>query len=599
MSLKSKLNAQFFTNNIGNKKIHSLWIFVGTIIFVLLIIFTFFNIYNIAIDETKRNHQILQKDMADAAATGIKYYLENLANDISLLTTFHQLQNLETDYFKEPIIELYNHAKIYGVKTVFVTDIGTKLIYSTTDTIPAVVNQCLENQVEWAKNPKNWGSSWFSPVWPEVTINGKNEIHLLILTPLVKHSDDPFNSIKNSKPVGLIGEVVNFNWLVEKYIASINLGGSGAAWIMDSQGRLLYHPEHPEMILRDISEKSPDCISCHASFEVQKRMITSEANYGEYTVGKEPTKIMSHVPIEFRNDRWVLVISSNLSDVTFILRSKFRLFFIIVIIILAANVTVGVLFYYVNTKRVRAEEERRLSEHKELLHLQICHASKLASIGELVDTVAHEINTPVSIIVAQTQALNLRNNNSVKDFPEELEIIKQQTKRISNYTHRLLNYSRIMPFLPKPLDLTPLFDECLYLVGHRLRVYNITIEKKYSHDLPKPIADRSQIEQVFINFLNNAIDTIGRNGTITITIKQISDENIEIDVADNGEGISEESLSQIFDPFFTTKKPSRGTGLGLSISKAIIQRHQGKISVTSKVGVGSTFSILLPLANKA
>jgi signal transduction histidine kinase len=598
MSLKSKLNAQFFTDNIGNKKIHSLWIFIGTFIFVLLIIFTFFNIYNIAIDETKRNHQILQKDMADAAATGIKYYLENLANDISLLTTFHQLQNLETDYFKEPTTELYNHAKNFGVKTVFVTDIRTKLIYSTTDTIPAFVNQYLENQVEWAKNPKNWGSSWFSPVWPEVTINGKNEIHLLILTPIVKHSDDPFSSSKNSKPVGMIGEVVNFNWLVEKYIASINLGGSGVAWIMDSQGRLLYHPEHPEMILRDISEKSPDCISCHASFEVQKRMINSDAYYGEYTVGNEPTKIMSHVPIEFRNDRWVLVISSNLSDVTFILRSKFRLFFIIVIVILAANVTVGFLFYYVNTKRVRAEEARRLSEHKELLHQQICHASKLASIGELVDTVAHEINTPVSIIVAQTQALNLRNNNSAKDFPEELEIIKQQTKRISNYTHRLLNYSRIMPFLPKPLDLTPLFDECLYLVGHRLRAYNITIEKIYSNDLQKPVADRSQIEQVFINLLNNAIDAIGRNGKITVAIKQISEEKVEIKVADNGEGISEESLSQIFNPFFTTKQPSRGTGLGLSISKAIIQRHQGKISVTSKVGAGSTFSILLPLSDK-
>ncbi len=601
MSLKSKLHAHLFTNKARNKRIHSLWIFVGTIIFVLLIVYTFFNIYNIAIDETKRNHQILQKDMADAAAAGITFYLENLSSDIFLLTSFQQLQNLETNFFKEPIDELYNHAKNYGVKTIFVSDIRTNLIYSTSDTIPNVANQYLEKQIKWAQIPENWGSSRYSPVWPEETANGLNELNLMILSPLVNYSDDSVDPDKEPATVGLIGEVVNFNWLVEKYIASINLGGSGVAWIMDSQGRLLYHPEHPEMILRDISEKSPDCISCHASFEVQKRMITSDAFYGEYTVGKEPTKIMSHVPIKFQNDRWILVISSNLSDVTFILRSKFRLFFIIVVIILAANVTVGFLFYYINTKRVRAEEARRLSEHKELLHQQICHASKLASIGELVDTVAHEINTPVSIIVAQTQALNLRNNKGSSGFPEELEIIKQQTKRISNYTHRLLNYSRIMPFLPKPLDLTTLIDECLYLVGHRLRAYNIKSEKNYASDLPKPVADRSQIEQVFINLLNNAIDAIGRNGKITIEINQIlkdSDPKVEIKITDNGEGIVEESLSEIFNPFFTTKKPSRGTGLGLSISKAIIQRHLGKISVTSKVGVGSTFSILLPLTNK-
>jgi len=112
------------------------------------------------------------------------------------------------------------------------------------------------------------------------------------------------------------------------------------------------------------------------------------------------------------------------------------------------------------------------------------------------------------------------------------------------------------------------------------------------------MADRSQIEQVFINLLNNAIDAINRNGEIIIEMHQVKNKKeagIEIKVADNGEGIAEGSLQKIFNPFFSTKNPSKGTGLGLSISKAIIQRHGGKINVTSHVGEGTTFSIFLQL----
>jgi two-component system NtrC family sensor kinase len=284
------------------------------------------------------------------------------------------------------------------------------------------------------------------------------------------------------------------------------------------------------------------------------------------------------------------------------LRTRFNLFFIIILIIVVTIFVVGFLLYFINTRRIRAEEAHRVSEQKELLHQQICHASKLASIGELVDTVAHEINTPVSIIVAQTQAMDLKKINSANAFSEELRIIKDQTQRISNYTHRLLNYSRMMPFQPKPINLTKLFDECLYLLGHRLRAHNIAIIKNYSPGLPQPMADRSQIEQVFINLLNNAIDAINRDGKIIVEMQQVNGQNeagVEIKITDNGEGISEESLSKIFNPFFSTKNPSKGTGLGLSISKAIIQRHGGKINVTSKAGKGTTFSIVLQLNSKA
>lgn len=596
MFFTSKLNSQFISDQIRKKRTHTFWIFIVTIIFVVLIGYSAVKIYHVALDETKRNHQLLQKDMADASAAGIKYFLENLANDLQLLAAFHRLQKFERDLLYDPVIDLYSHAKNYGVRTIFVANLETEIIFSTTETIPGGVKQLLHQRIQWACDPDNWRTAWYSAVLPEEMDDGDNELCFLILVPLVKNPNEPLKSDQGKKPVGFIGEIVSFNWVVQKYVIPINLSGSVSAWIMDSQGRLLFHPEHPEMVLRDILKKSPNCQSCHTSFEVQRKMIAADAAYGEYTVGEEPTKIVSHVPIDFQDERWILVISSNLSDVTLILRTRFNLFFIIIIIIAITIIVVGYLLYFINTKRIRAEEERRLSEHKDLLHQQVCHASKLASIGELVDTVAHEINTPVSIIVAQTQAMDLKNTIGADVFLEELGIIKDQTHRISNYTRRLLNYSRIMPFQPKPIDLTKLFDECLYLLGHRFRANNITVRKRYSPDLPQPPVDRSQIEQVFINLLNNAIDAINRNGEIIVEMDQIKIENgagVEIKVIDNGEGIPEDSLPKIFNPFFSTKDPSKGTGLGLSISKAIIQRHGGKINVTCEPGKGTTFSILL------
>ncbi len=598
MFSKSKLKSQLFLNQVRIKYTHLFWIVSGTIIFVILIIFTSVKIYNIALDETKRNHQLLQKDMADATAAGINYYLENLSNDLQLLVKFRRLQKFERDLLRDPMDDLFNYAKDFGVKTIFATDIETNLIYSTTDTIPRWVGPLLQQKIQWASNIKNRRTSWFSSVSPSDVKKNNHELCFLILVPLYRYPHDPLESNLEIVPVGFVGEVVNFNWLIQKFVASINLGNTGSAWIMDSQGRLLFHPEHPEMILRDISEKSADCISCHPSFEKQKEMITTEAAYGEYTVGEEPKKIMSHVPLQIQNERWILVISSNLSDVASALRSKSFIFFVMVSLILLLTILISIYLYRINIKIIQAREAQRYSERKELLHLQVCQASKLASVGELVDSVAHEMNTPISIILAQAEALRLKITDEKNVFEEEIEIIKKQSQRVKYYTQKLLNYSKGMPFEPKKISVSKLFDECLFLLAPRFRVQKINIIKNYNSPSVQIIADRNQIEQVFINLLNNAIDAIGSQGEIKIEIFQTMKNainGVEIKISDDGEGIATENLSNIFKSFYTTKLPSRGTGLGLSISKAIILRHRGEISVESTPGKGTTFNIILPL----
>ncbi len=224
-----------------------------------------------------------------------------------------------------------------------------------------------------------------------------------------------------------------------------------------------------------------------------------------------------------------------------------------------------------------------------------------------MDSVAHEINTPAGIIAAHTDALKLENYMD-KNIDEELNIIRRQIRRISDYTKTLLTYSQRIPYNPEMLDINELINECIYLVGHRIRANKISVIKRLNYNLPRITADKRQMEQVIINIINNAIDVLNNNGEIILsTLKKThkgkllsydSVKEIHIKIDDNGPGIKKEYVEKIFNPFFSTKLNLNGTGLGLSISKSIIQKHKGKIEVSSKEGKGTSFTIILPLNAK-
>ena len=336
-------------------------------------------------------------------------------------------------------------------------------------------------------------------------------------------------------------------------------------------------------------------------------MIKGNSSFDEYTIGNEPPKIMAYVPIILNGDKWIFAISTFLPEVTASLRDKFSLFFGLGVLILFVIISLGALLYFQTVKKIRAEESNRHMEQRQNFQDQLSQAGQLASIGELVDSVAHEINTPLGIISSHIDALKLQKDYPVK-FSEDLEVIKNQTKRINNYTKSLLNYSHRIPFNPKPENLTVLIDECLFLLNPLFHSKRIRIIKNYQHELPLVEIDKGQIEQVFINLLNNAADAIDNNGEIRIDVF-IEERNISvvnrgeikyaaITITDTGSGIRPEDLNNIFETFFTTKQEGKGTGLGLPISKAIILRHKGKIEVYSEPEKFTTFRIFLPVNNK-
>lgn len=236
------------------------------------------------------------------------------------------------------------------------------------------------------------------------------------------------------------------------------------------------------------------------------------------------------------------------------------------------------------SSRVKLEETLQQSE-------------KLSSIGLLAAGVAHEVNTPLTGVSSYTQML-------LSMIPETdpkhalLQKMQRQTDRASNIVGNLLNFSRTGNIVESAeVDINKLLDDTLQLLEPQLRKSNVEIVKNYTKTPPHVFGNAGKLQQVFTNLILNARDAMHRGGLITL-ITETRDGEVNIEVSDTGEGISEENLTKIFDPFFTTKGVGNGTGLGLAVSYGIVQEHAGTIEVASKNGNGTTFKLSFPATSK-
>lgn len=252
---------------------------------------------------------------------------------------------------------------------------------------------------------------------------------------------------------------------------------------------------------------------------------------------------------------------------------------------------------------------RNLTERRRL-EQQLIQSEKLSAVGQLIAGVAHELNNPLTSISGYAQLL-LRSEALDDTSRQDLSHIHTQAERAARIVQNLLIFAREHKPERRLVNLNDLLRSTLGLRAYQLRVDNITIVQLYDAELPLTVADPHQLQQVFLNLLNNAHQAIierGEPGTITLCTKVLNPQppdsqeteapatpRLEVSISDTGIGISERDLARIFDPFFTTKPVGQGTGLGLSICFGIIQEHDGHIHAESTRGVGTTVFVELPL----
>ena len=240
---------------------------------------------------------------------------------------------------------------------------------------------------------------------------------------------------------------------------------------------------------------------------------------------------------------------------------------------------------------------------------QLIQAQKMEGLGRLAGGVAHEINTPLGVILGYSQLM--MDDIEDEELLENLKIIEKQTKVCRKIVADLLGFSRHTHSIRESVDVNESIREVITLVGHAFSLNHISICHALDDGIPPLFCDKEQMKQVWLNLLNNAADAIGQDGVIFVKSKRDDEKNTAIfSIADTGGGIGKEHLDKIFDPFFTTKQVGKGTGLGLSVSFGIIKDHGGTLSVLSPIpeeyqieaisqaehhGPGAVFVVALPL----
>jgi two-component system NtrC family sensor kinase len=228
-------------------------------------------------------------------------------------------------------------------------------------------------------------------------------------------------------------------------------------------------------------------------------------------------------------------------------------------------------------------------------------SEKLASIGKLSATIAHEINNPLNGILTYTKLIERKladgtfKEEEIPKFRSYLAIMERETERCSAIVRNLLDFARQRePSLKPDVDINEVVDEAFSLLANQVALQEITVEKRYGQLSPL-MADPMQLRQAFLNIILNSCEAMHNGGMLTVTTASSNKykKAVRVEIADNGVGIGEKELSKIFDPFFTSKE--KGTGLGLSVVYGIINSHHGTIEVKSKMGEGTTIIITLPV----
>lgn len=262
------------------------------------------------------------------------------------------------------------------------------------------------------------------------------------------------------------------------------------------------------------------------------------------------------------------------------------------------SIVIGVLIVYWMVKLLTNLIQKTDEMHIAMLQ-EAEHTDRLASIGRLAAGVGHEINNPLAIIDQKAGLIedlaSISGDFDYKDaIMESLQGIYRNIERCKAITHRLLGFARRTDVQAESINLGESISEVLQFLENAMVYNRIKVDLQLQENVPEIISDGMQLQQIFLNIVNNAIDAIGKDGTITITSYPVAGD-VRVVIQDDGPGIEKDMLSNIFEPFYTTKEQGKGTGLGLSITYGLIKKLGGDITVRSHVGAGTAFTITIPI----
>ena len=392
-------------------------------------------------------------------------------------------------------------------------------------------------------------------------------------------------------------DFVAFNTLVE----SVSIGKTGSAFILNRAGEFQTSPNPARQFFKDFflgllagakEEQAPqelEVTSSDAIFRAASKTIAGEARYADQDI--------VYLMCPLKAGDWILAYQQEAADAySDLFQARILTFGI------SAIGGLGIVIMALLFSRRMVSYIEKTDREKEMLNERVIEAGKLASVGELAAGIAHEINNPVAIMVEEAGWMgdllaeeDFWEKRNFEEFTTSLQQIRTQGERCKEITHKLLSFARRTDPRMKLMQVNDLVEELISISEQRSRFANVKVSKHLDPDLPEICASPSEIQQVLLNLINNAIDAIGQGGgTVEITSRHEGDK-VVIDVADTGHGIPPSVMARIFDPFFTTKPVGKGTGLGLSICYGIIKKMGGDITVNSAVDLGTTFHVHLPL----
>ena len=378
-------------------------------------------------------------------------------------------------------------------------------------------------------------------------------------------------------------DFVIFNDLVE----NIRVGKTGFAFILNREGEFQTKPHV------DFSPRK----GCYGHFfDCGKEALNVGVNVMEQE--DDDGKQYIYVTTLLKDKEWLLVYRQESADAFSDLR---RAQIISIVIFAIGGISIFMMAFMLSLRQV--ERIKEADRAKELMNQQVIETGKLASIGELAAGIAHEINNPVAIMVEEAgwiqdllEEEEFSDSANLEEFERALTQINTQGKRCKEITHKLLSFARKTDSRLQQFAINDLIEEVIGLSQQRAKYAKVTITPQLADHLPAIQASPSEMQQVFLNLINNAVDAMEKDGgDITVATRRQGN-CLVVEVQDTGPGIPPANLDRIFDPFYTTKPVGKGTGLGLSICYGIIKKMGGDISVRSVMDEGTTFIIEIPIA---